>query len=87
MLPSASAAHGEVFAWRRDAYFARLSHGNDAPLGVRFLFLFYFYVDTVAGSTERYEYDHVIDSCQGVSFGCDIAYLYILKDGQGFFLS
>ena len=87
MLPTATAAHGEVLTARFYTYIAGHAHTGYAAFGISFFLLFYLYVHMVARGTEGHEYHHVVDTRQGIALGCDISNYNILEQGEGFAFS
>ena len=88
MLPAAAAAHGEVLATRLHTHVACGHKALHAAYCVAAAFLFYLYVNDIAGSGEWHEHHHVVGrAAQRVAFCGHVAYDKPLDKGQSFSFS
>ncbi len=87
MLPTATAAYGEVAASRSHADIRCRFHGRDMTLGIAFFLFVEFHIHDVSGSAERNEHDHIVDACESITLGCNIYNLHVFKHGERFTFS
>ena len=87
MLPSTAAAHPEVGAAGSDAHVTGLHESGDTPLSIRFTFLSDLNVHYIARGAIGHKHHHIVDACQGIALGGDVAYRDPLEQGIGFTFS
>ncbi len=81
MLPTASAAYGEMLAPRLNPDVRRHDKTLDMPLGIRLLLAVELHVGHVARCAKRDKHHHVIDAGQGIALGRHVGYLDPLEQG------
>ena len=79
MLPAASAAYCEMVATGRHTYLSGSNQALDAAVGIAFALFQQLYVGNVAWCGKRHKHDQSVYTCEGIPFGGDIGYLYMLQ--------
>ena len=79
MLPFATAAHAEMFTERHGTQGRIFMKVYGFSLRITMFLTCQLYVDDISGGDKRYEYHHVIHSCDSLSFCGYVCYCYLFQ--------